>query len=141
MTSNGINNGFTLNTGLVLGGERFALSIKQINYISDTVTRRVNGTMGRVILKGVGTDLINDQFATAERGFNKRMSDRVSVLETIIEEVINIISVDAIAFYGRQQTEKNRSIWNSDRTRNPSQTDVDRSVTERKYKQEQELRF
>jgi hypothetical protein len=141
MTSNGTNIGFTLNTGRVLGGKRFTLSINQINYISDTVTRRVNGAMGRVILKGVGTDLINDQFATAERGFSKRMSDRVSVLETIIEEVINIISVDAIAFYGRQQTEKDRSIWNSDRTRNPSQQEVKSSVIERNIRPEMEPRF
>jgi hypothetical protein len=130
---------FSIDAG-ILGGGEYVLSNSQINYISEKVTQSVNSSMGKVLLKGVGTDLINQQFDTARLSFSKRMDDRVSVLDTIIFKVINTIASDAIVFYGNKNTEENRTIWN---TVNRSETYQISGTIVKKYidRPEQELRF
>ncbi len=111
MTNNKSNDLFVGNTGIV--NNNYILSSIELGYISGSVKTRVNKTIGKVSIGGVGDVLIREIFENKRKTFGQVIDGERTLFEQIADVVIDIISVDAISFYLEKDTNSKRTIWNS----------------------------
>lgn len=111
MTNNKSNDLFVGNTGIV--NNNYILSSIELGYISSSVKTRVNKTIGKVSISGVGDVLIREIFENKRKTFGQVIDGERTLFDQIADVVIDIISVDAISFYLEKDTNSKRTIWNS----------------------------
>jgi hypothetical protein len=103
-----------LGPSAIIGNTSYKLIKDDIRFISSRIKDRVNETVGKVVISGVGDELVADTFEIVRLNYGNILTGGgITLFDQLADKTIDIIATDAISHYTRKETESTRTIWTS----------------------------